>query len=88
MVQPGYTGCLTLELVNEGETPIRLYPGLRIAQLAIHALDQVTKHPYEGPGVKYLAPIGPEESRVGWERDEMEHVKQVGMSLRREPEPG
>lgn len=26
MVQPGYHGALTLELVNEGETPIALYP--------------------------------------------------------------
>ena len=38
MVQPGFAGCLTLELVNEGESPIRLAPGLRVAQLAVHAL--------------------------------------------------
>ncbi len=35
-VHPGYKGCITLELVNYGETAIRLYPGLRIAQLVLH----------------------------------------------------
>jgi len=32
-VHPGYAGCLTLELQNLGQTPIRLKPGLRVAQL-------------------------------------------------------
>lgn len=32
-VQPGFKGCLTLELVNVSESPIALYPGLPIGQL-------------------------------------------------------
>jgi len=32
-VHPGYSGCLTLELQNLGQVPIRLKPGLRVAQL-------------------------------------------------------
>lgn len=32
-VHPGYCGCLTLELQNLGQMPIRLKPGLRVAQL-------------------------------------------------------
>jgi len=32
-VQPGYKGCLTLELVNLSESPIALYPGLLVGQL-------------------------------------------------------
>ncbi len=32
-VQPGYKGCLTLELVNLSESPIALYPGLSVGQL-------------------------------------------------------
>src|SRR5206468_9111741 len=38
MVQPGFAGCLTLELANEGENPIHLYPGARVAQLAVHRM--------------------------------------------------
>jgi deoxycytidine triphosphate deaminase len=32
-VHPGFRGCLTLELLNLGEVPIQLQPGMRIAQL-------------------------------------------------------
>lgn len=32
-VHPGFRGCLTLELLNLGEVPIQLRPGMRIAQL-------------------------------------------------------
>lgn len=35
-VAPGYTGCITLEIVNVGEVPLPVYPGMRIAQLVIH----------------------------------------------------
>ena len=36
MVQPGYKGCITLELVNLSESPIALYPGLSVGQLVFH----------------------------------------------------
>ena len=39
MVQPGYKGCLTLELVNLSESPIALYPGLSVGQLVFHTVD-------------------------------------------------
>lgn len=35
-VQPGYAGCLTLELANVGEIPIALKPGMLICQVFIH----------------------------------------------------
>lgn len=35
-IQPGYRGCLTLELVNVSESPIALYPGLPIGQIVFH----------------------------------------------------
>ena len=35
-VHPRYSGVLTLEITNLGEIPVRLYPGLTIAQLFIH----------------------------------------------------
>jgi len=40
IVNPGYRGIITLELANFGEVPIRLYPGLRIAQIAFYLLEQ------------------------------------------------
>jgi len=33
VVQPGFKGCLTLELANLSDSPIALYPGLLVGQL-------------------------------------------------------
>lgn len=38
IVNPCYQGIITLELANFGEIPIRLSPGLRLAQLALYEL--------------------------------------------------
>lgn len=38
IVNPGYTGIVTLELANLGEVPMKLYPGLRLAQIAFYEL--------------------------------------------------
>lgn len=78
MVQPGFGGRLTLELVNEGEGPIALYPGCRIAQLTVHSLSGPTERGYGG---KYLGPMGPEVSRLTKERDEIHHLSGVAERL-------
>jgi len=38
-VHPGFTGCLTLELSNIGEVPIRVKPGTRICQIFLHKVE-------------------------------------------------
>lgn len=38
-IQPGYKGCLTLELANLSESPIALYPGLSIGQLVFYEVN-------------------------------------------------
>lgn len=38
-VHPGFTGTITLELVNLGEVPLVLYPGLPVAQLVLADCD-------------------------------------------------
>lgn len=74
MVQPGYHGALTLELVNDGETPIALYPGLRVAQLSVHRLAVRTDFPYEAHA-KYVSPVGPEPPKLAWDASEVEQMK-------------
>lgn len=54
-VDPGFKGCITLEIVNEGEIPLILYPGLPIAQLVLHTAPGDVE--YAG---SYSCPIGPE----------------------------
>ncbi len=54
-IDPGFGRCVTLELVNEGEVPLVLYPGLCVAQIVLMR----TKEPgtYKG---RYRCPTGPE----------------------------
>lgn len=39
IINPNYRGIITLELANFGEIPIKLFPGLRLAQLALYRLE-------------------------------------------------
>jgi dCTP deaminase len=42
-VHPGFNGCLTLELANVGEVPIRIRPGMKVCQIFVHAVPKGTK---------------------------------------------
>jgi len=53
-VDPGFKGCVTLEIINGGEVPIVFYPGIPIAQLVFHYNKGAT---YKG---KYNCPTGPQ----------------------------
>ena len=55
LVHPGYKGCITLELVNEGTVPLVLRPLERIAQIMFQKTEDTCK--YEG---RYLCATGPE----------------------------
>lgn len=79
MVQPGFAGSLTLELVNEGDSPIQLYPGLTIAQLAVHSLRSKTAFAKQEP--TYRAPTGPQPARLMNERLALEKISKLGESL-------
>ena len=82
LVQPGFSGSLTLELVNEGESPIKLYPGLKIAQLAVHSLPDATEHSYTTPTVNYRSPTGPQAARLAKDKAELERIIKLGEALR------
>src|SRR5204862_1388907 len=45
-IDPGWKGTLTLELNNLTRVPIKLYPGLLIAQLSFMGLDRPAERPY------------------------------------------
>ena len=49
-VDPGWTnGQITLELSNVAPLPIRLWPGMKIAQLSFMLMDQPAERPYGHP---------------------------------------
>src|SRR6266496_1709456 len=80
LIQPGWPGVLTLELSNVGDVPLQLYPGDRIAQLVVWQLLGRTEHPYDSTA-KYVAPIGPGESRLELEEPDRERLKRIGRLL-------
>ena len=62
---PGWKGTLTLELNNLTRIPIKLYPGLQIAQLSFMTLDAAALRPYGSPelGSHYQGQRAATESR-------------------------
>jgi dCTP deaminase len=64
---PGWRGTLTLELNNLTRVPIRLWPGLPIAQLSFMTLDRPAERPYGHPdlGSHYHGQVEATESRYG-----------------------
>ena len=50
-IDPGFSGVVTLELVNHGPWRFVLRPGMRIAQLRFHWLGVAAERPYGSPGL-------------------------------------
>ena len=60
-VDPGFQGCITLEIINEGETPLVLYPGVPIAQLVFHRVTSAVE--YDGEFKYSVSPVFPDFSK-------------------------
>lgn len=48
VIEPGWTGYLTLELTNHGRDTLVFQRGTPIAQILFHYLDRPTEQPYSG----------------------------------------
>ena len=65
LIDPGFTGQITLELSNIGRIPVRLYPGLRICQIVLVRMTSPAERPYgHERGSSYKAQSGPQVSRL------------------------
>lgn len=63
-VAPGYRGSPTLEIVNIGEVPLTVYPGVRIAQLVFHK--SMGQGAYSG---RHASATGPEFTKIHQDTD-------------------
>lgn len=79
-VHPGFYGCLALELVNNGNTPVGIHPGDRIGQLTIFEVEPRAESERAGVG-KYQGQIIPSYSRLSAERNERRRWEDLGKSL-------
>ena len=58
-------GEITLELSNIGRIPVRLYPGMRIAQIVFQTMTSPAERPYGAArGSQYAGQQGPQASRI------------------------
>ncbi|WP_339229477.1 dCTP deaminase [Oceanobacillus sp. FSL K6-2867] len=64
-IDPGFSGQITLELFNANRVPVQLQVGMRICQLVIAQVDQIT----EGYSGKYLFQKGATPSRIYIDRE-------------------
>lgn len=65
-VDPGFSGWLTFELSNLSRLPIRIYEGMRMAQICFFQMSSPVLHPYGSGklGSKYQGQKGPTASRA------------------------
>lgn len=65
-IDPGFAGSITLELSNVANLPIRLYPGMKVAQVSFFAMTSPADRPYGHPdlGSKYKGQTRPTASRM------------------------
>ena len=83
VVQPGFKGILTLELVNTGGVPIILRPGSRVAQIQLWKASEGAEIVYSG---KYKIPVGPQAARLKGEQSEARKLDVIGKQIsHREP---
>jgi dCTP deaminase len=64
-IDAGFNGHVTLELSNVATLPIKLWPGMKIGQLAFFRLSSPAEHPYGDAryGSRYQGQRGPTPSR-------------------------
>jgi dCTP deaminase len=69
LIDPGFLGQITLELSNIGSIPVKLYPGMRIAQIVLHTMTSPAERPYGvARGSQYNEQTGPQPSRIRLDR--------------------
>lgn len=65
IVDPGFSGHVTLELSNVATLPIKLWPGMKVGQLCFFRLSSPVDNPYGSAkyGSHYQGQRGPTASR-------------------------
>ena len=63
MMQPGYRGCIPLELFNHGNSPVELIVGCRLCQVRFFKIADAAAYLEKGPR-KYFCNVRPAVSRA------------------------
>ncbi len=63
-IPPGFEGHLTFEMTNLSNLPIKLYAGMRVAQISFSTVSSPVKKPYGKRGSKYQDQEPPTASKI------------------------
>lgn len=74
ILQPGYTGCCSLELTNNNLNSIKLTTGSRVVQALFHSVD--SELDYHHTVRKYLCQVRPVVSKADKD-DELQRLKRI-----------
>lgn len=80
VVHPRFSGCLTLELVNNGNAPIALYPGARVSQVIFMHTEPGKTTLGRGPS-QYFGMIEPGFTKLHNERRELKKWERIGKKV-------
>lgn len=69
LVEAGFEGCLTLEILNSGHSTFMLYPGMRIAQLRLFRLTDHVATSYEKSDNKYRGQLSQNRTKQFSDRE-------------------
>jgi dCTP deaminase len=69
MFQPGFRGCISMELFNHSNNPIELIVGSRIVQAIFYRIDDPQDYYVEGQRRKYIGQVRPTSSRAAEDAD-------------------
>jgi dCTP deaminase len=64
IMQPGFRGCVPLELLNHGNVPVELTVGARICQVRILQLTETSNYHDEANDRKYYGQVRPTVSKA------------------------
>lgn len=69
MIQPGFRGCIPLELSNHGSTPVELVVGVRLIQARLTQLTGTSRYQSKGENRKYFGNVRPTVSKAQHDPD-------------------
>ncbi|MCR9171386.1 MAG: dCTP deaminase [bacterium] len=67
IIQPGYCGCISVEVNYSGNTPIKVVTGARLVQARFYRLEGETEY-FNGPR-KYICQVRPIASKANEDKD-------------------
>jgi dCTP deaminase len=81
-IDPGFSGTITLEIINSGPWLFRLRPGMKIGQLCFLRLPEPVRRPYGSSGLqsRYQGAVGPVPSRI-WNGFSCDDARTSGKSV-------